>query len=75
MTVKFWKDYYGSLEGAVVLSFDGMSESDVGDGFPCFTVKLKNGKTSQIEISKDPEGNGGGFIFGLELPAKTAALK
>jgi len=40
-------------------------EDGFGDGFPAFTVLFKNGTVREIEISQDPEGNGGGFIFGL----------
>jgi len=40
-------------------------DCDFGDGFPSFTVKFKDGEIGQIQISQDPEGNGGGFIFGL----------
>jgi len=58
MSNKFWSKYYGSLVGAEILSFDGMTESDFGDGFPSFTVKF--------------EGNGGGFIFGLKTPEVVA---
>jgi hypothetical protein len=67
MAKNYWKNYYGSLEGATILKFLGMSEADYGDGFPKFLVQLKNGEKIEIEISQDPEGNGGGFIFGLEV--------
>ena len=36
--------------------------------FPSFKVKFKDGSISDIEISQDEEGNGGGFIFGLPTP-------
>ena len=68
MSNNFWNTYYRSLEGATIVKFDGMAESDFGDGFPRFTVKFKDGTIGPIEISQDPEGNGGGFIFGLEKP-------
>jgi len=48
MSNKFWSKYYGSLVGAEILSFDGMTESDFGDGFPSFTVKFADGTLSQI---------------------------
>ena len=63
---KYFTKYYSDLVGAKILSFDGMSnEEEWGDGFPTFTVAFANGETGQIQISQDPEGNGGGFIFGL----------
>jgi hypothetical protein len=62
----YFDKYYADLVGSKILSFDGMMEDgDGGDGFPTFTVKFKNGEEGQIQISMDPEGNGGGFIFGL----------
>lgn len=69
MADTFWKEYYGSLVGAKILSFEGMNtEDDYGDGFPEFKVLMPNRTIALISISQDPEGNGGGFIFGLPLP-------
>ncbi len=71
MADDFWKRYYGSFVGARILSFDGMNtEDDYGDGFPEFTVQFANGEIGLISVSQDPEGNGGGFLFGLALPAE-----
>jgi len=68
---KFWQDYYGSLEGATILKFNGMNvDEDDYLSFPSFLVKFKDNSISSIEISQDEEGNGGGFIFGLALPQK-----
>ncbi len=66
----FWKNYYKGLEGATITKFSGMHEADFGDGFPAFFVKFADGSEGIIEISRDPEGNGGGFIFGLPTPSK-----
>jgi hypothetical protein len=64
----FWSKYYGSFVGAKIVSFDGMNnEGYLGDGFPTFTVLFADGTKDTIEISQDPEGNGGGFIFGLSV--------
>lgn len=69
MASEFWNKYYGSLEGARIIKFEGMNtEDDYGDGFPEFSVRFANGEVGIISISQDPEGNGGGFIFGLALP-------
>ena len=67
---KFWQNYYGSLEGATILKFNGFTKDDEGEisDFPSFKVKFKDGSISDIEISSDEEGNGGGFIFGLPTP-------
>lgn len=77
MAKDFWNRYYGGLEGASILSFNGMNTDDdeYGDGFPSFTVRLANGELITIEISQDPEGNGGGFIFGLTVPELEGASK
>jgi hypothetical protein len=62
----YFGKYYGDLVGAKIVSFDGMQDDDLGgDGFPTFTVLFKSGESGKIQISRDPEGNGGGFIFGL----------
>lgn len=69
MSADFWTTYYGSFVGATIVSFDGMNtEDDLGDGFPTFTVKFKDGSVGTVEVSQDPEGNGGGFLFGLSTP-------
>ena len=64
----FYTRYYKQLEGAKIVDFYGMSEDEDGEGFPTFVVELPNCQIIKIEISRDPEGNGGGFIFGLNHP-------
>ena len=62
----FYDRYYGQLEGATINRYLGMK-----DGFPVFEMLMDDGAhgyITQIEISQDPEGNGGGFIFGLNSP-------
>lgn len=72
---EFHRRYYKQLVGATILSFEGVNLSDedvklgVGPGFPCFKVKFADGTFGLIEVSRDPEGNGGGFVFGLPLPS------
>jgi len=66
----FWNSYYSELEGATILKFVEMRSDEFGgSNFPVFLVKFSNGSIGEIEISQDEEGNGGGFIFGLPLPA------
>jgi hypothetical protein len=74
----FYDRYYGQLEGATINRYLGMR-----DGFPAFELLMDDGAhgyITEIEVSQDPEGNGGGFIFGLLQPdmsdwiAKEAAL-
>ena len=41
-----------------------MDNNDTGgDGFAQFHLKKPNYKDIMIEVSRDPEGNGGGFLF------------
>ena len=56
-------DYYKQLEGWTVKKFLGEDK----DGFPQFVFKRPNEKALLIEVSQDPEGNGGGFLFISEL--------
>jgi len=67
----FYEKYYKQLEGATILRFDGMNADEFNPydhGFPGFLVRLADGTHTTIEISRDSEGNGGGFIFGLPVP-------
>lgn len=72
---EFYRRYYGQLVGATVIEFVGMNlseeEREIGMGpeFPCLKVKFKDGTYGLIEVSRDEEGNGGGFLFGLPLPS------
>lgn len=59
---EFYKRYYASLKGATVVDVDGGAE------FPRITVRTKAGETFVLEVSRDEEGNGPGFIFGLPVP-------
>lgn len=62
----FYDRYYGQLEGATINKYLGMR-----DGFPVFQVIVDDGGRgylTEIEVSQDPEGNGGGFLFGLPSP-------
>lgn len=68
----FWNEYYGDLEGATIVKFVGMKEEETCHGaFPTFLVHFKNGESGEIQISRDEEGNGGGFIFGLAVPQQS----
>lgn len=53
------KKYLAPLKGRTIKSV-GVSE----DGFPFFD--LDDG--SHVEVSRDSEGNGPGFLFGLPVP-------
>jgi hypothetical protein len=67
----FYEKYYGSLVGATILKFNGMKEDDPewgNDPFPSFTIRFADGHIGEIEVSRDEEGNGGGFLFGGIMP-------
>lgn len=71
---EFYRRYYNQLVGATVIEFVGMNLSDqdkevgIGPAFPCFKVKFQDGSYGLIEVSRDEEGNGGGFLFGMPFP-------
>lgn len=66
---KYWAKYYKSLEGATIIKFNGFTEAWFdAKPFPSFQVKFADGSIGDIDISCDREGNGGGFIFGLNQP-------
>lgn len=58
------KDYYKQLEGYTIDKFLGVADDDGGtDGFPQFRLTKAEHETIIVEVSRDPEGNGGGFLF------------
>ena len=60
--------YYKQLEGATITKFVGLTEEEhCLEPFPVFHATLKDGTKMKLEISRDPEGNGGGFIFQSEV--------
>ena len=66
----FWDKYYRQLVGATVVEFVGVVPDELEEwiSFPTLFVRLKDGTVCELQISQDPEGNGGGFIFGLPTP-------
>jgi hypothetical protein len=62
----FWRRYYQAFEGATIVKFVGIVDDDptAHGGFPTFEIKYADGSIGKMEVSKDPEGNGGGFLFG-----------
>jgi len=62
----FWQEYYGAFEGATIVKFLGVIEDDptANSGFPTFEIKYRDGSMGTMQVSQDPEGNGGGFLFG-----------
>jgi hypothetical protein len=55
--------YYAQLIGSRITGFR-MEHDELGDApWPIFTVATPDGQALDIALSRDPEGNGGGFAF------------
>tara|TARA_R110001606_G_scaffold341132_4_gene489460 strand:- start:2725 stop:2976 length:252 start_codon:yes stop_codon:yes gene_type:complete len=54
--LQFYADYYGQVEGKI--RYCGTK-----DGFPMFKVMREDGIELTLELSRDEEGNGPGFMF------------
>jgi hypothetical protein len=69
----FYEKYYAQLIGAKILKVAVLKDEDDDDnfsrGWPTLWVEAADGKRFQLEVSRDEEGNGPGFIFGLPNPA------
>jgi len=63
-----FSDYYKQLEGFRIMKFMGMNDMGEsfyqGDEFPEFLLRNpRTGEEIVLAVSRDPEGNGGGFLF------------
>ena len=56
-------EYFSQLVGATIDSYSSNDEDPTLVPFPTFVMTLKNGEKVRVEVSRDPEGNGGGFLF------------
>lgn len=64
----FYRRYYSQLNGAHI-----ESTTIDEDGWPVLRVRLANGDRLDVGVSRDPEGNGPGFLDGLPTPAAEPA--
>ena len=65
----FYDKYYKQLDGATINYYAGMFDDELcSSAFPQFRVTLADGTSIILEVSRDEEGNGGGFLFGLPRP-------
>lgn len=58
--------YFRQLVGFTITGFRMVAADDEygsGDAFPTFTARPPTGELLDIQLSRDPEGNGGGFAF------------
>lgn len=57
-------DYYAQLEGFTITKYMGVEPEPSGmEGFPRFLLQKRGYADIMIEVSRDPEGNAGGFLF------------
>lgn len=71
--VAFWKTYYSELVGARVVGVEIRVEDN--EAWPVLRF-VKNGESFDVDVSQDEEGNGPGFLFGLDsAPAQEAYAK
>lgn len=66
-TKEWMARYYSQLKGATIKTVILGIDTDFGQVFPTFEVELADGTKTEIQIWRDEEGNGPGFIQGLEL--------
>ena len=55
-------NYYSQLVGCKIVDFKFEKDEDALAPFPVFTLQLGDQKV-ELSLSKDEEGNGGGFGF------------
>ncbi len=63
----FYEKYYAALKGATIVGT--RVELQDGQCWPVIKVRMDNGDELELEVSRDSEGNGPGFLFGLPRPA------
>lgn len=66
--------HYRQLIGFKITDFRMEENEFGGDPFPVFTVVSPDNQALQITVSRDSEGNGGGFLF-LEEATKPEDAK
>lgn len=69
--VKFYEKYYSSLKGWTCVDVEIKTEDDYGMEVYWPTLVFTHPEYEdkiRLELSRDEEGNGPGFAFGLPLP-------
>jgi hypothetical protein len=69
-SAQWLREYLKPLEGATILAAGATVEDSAGllEAWPRLVVKAKDGTVFNLEVSRDEEGNGPGFVFGLPNP-------
>jgi len=61
--MKFYKEHFGQLRGAKIIDFSMVPDRyDNHNSWPTFTMR-KGNDVFKFVLSRDEEGNGGGFAF------------
>lgn len=60
----FLKNYYSGIRGGRVVGIVIDHDDYTGELWPVLMIEV-GGQTFKCELSRDPEGNGPGFMFGL----------
>ena len=56
--------YYKQLDGFTIVKYMGSVDDEYGgDPFQQFLLRKQGHEDIMIEVSRDPEGNEGGFLF------------
>ena len=58
--------YYKQLEGFTISKYIGITKENAIEGFPQFLTS-RVACHFMVEVSRDPEGNGVGFLFLSEI--------
>jgi hypothetical protein len=70
MSAEWLNEYLDPLVGATIEKAYAIQND--GETWPTLEVITKDGERLTLEIGCDEEGNGPGFLFGLERPQKKA---
>lgn len=66
---RWFERHYGQLRGATIEEV-GQAEGDYPtESWPVLIVRMADGTRRQVEVSRDPEGNGPGHLFIEEVSA------
>lgn len=64
---KYVESYLKPLVGGTIIAFGAVAEDedefDFAEVWPVLRVKLSNGETVDLVVSRDEEGNGAGHLF------------
>lgn len=71
---EYLQDQLKVIEGAVVEKVEVFDMNDINDGLS-LRVKLKDGRTALVDVYRDPEGNGPGFLNLNPISATPSAAR